>query len=130
KGQALAAHPVAALVFWWEQLERQIRITGHVEKLAATHSDAYFQKRPRGSRIGAHASPQSQVIANRCELEQRMAAAEKSFASHSIPRPSHWGGYLLRPAMIEFWQARRNRLHDRLRYTRRADRWVLERLAP
>lgn len=130
KGRALAAHPVAALVFWWEKLERQIRITGAVEKLLASDSDGYYHKRSRGSRLGAHASPQSQVIANRAELKAAVAAAEQRFPDDAIPRPAHWGGYRLLPNAIEFWQARRNRLHDRLRYRRGDSRWVVERLAP
>src|SRR5699024_8852542 len=131
KGRALAAHPVAALVFWWEQLERQVRVTGTVEKLAAAESDAYYHKRSRGSRLGAHASPQSRVMSNRAELEAHVAAAERRFPTDTIPRPTHWGGYRLLPHSIEFWQARRSRLHDRLRYRRMDDgTWTLERLAP
>lgn len=130
KARALAAHPVAALVFWWEVLERQIRITGAVEPLETAYSDTYHNRRSRGSRIGAHASPQSEVIADRAELEARVAEVERRFPGDDIPRPAHWGGYRLRPQTVEFWQARHNRLHDRLRYRSEGDYWVLERLAP
>ena len=130
KGEALAAHPQAALVFWWESLERQIRIEGRVHKLDASASDAYFARRSRGSRLGAHASPQSRVIADRAELEQRVVDAEARFAEQEVPRPEHWGGYALVPDMFEFWQARRSRLHDRLRYQRSGENWQIDRLAP
>lgn len=132
KGRALAAHPRAALVFWWEPLERQVRITGAVHQLDAATSDAYFARRTRGSRLGAHASPQSRPLADRAELERRLTEAEWRFADREVPRPAHWGGYALVPAYFEFWQARRNRLHDRLRYARRqsGEGWQIERLAP
>ncbi|WP_348764793.1 pyridoxamine 5'-phosphate oxidase [uncultured Salinisphaera sp.] len=130
KGEALAAHPQAALVFWWEALERQVRIEGRVHKLDASASDTYFARRSRGSRLGAHASPQSRVIADRAELEQRVVDVEARFAEQDVPRPDHWGGYALVPDMYEFWQARRSRLHDRLRYQRSGDRWQIDRLAP
>lgn len=134
KGRALAAHPAAALVFWWEILERQVRITGPVDRLGPESSDSYHERRSRGSRIGAHASPQSSVIANREVLEARFDEMGQRFPDNNIPRPSHWGGYRLRPESIEFWQARHSRLHDRLRYRREHDsqtvHWTLERLAP
>ena len=128
--RVLAAHPQAALVFWWEALERQVRIEGRVQKLDASASDAYFARRSRGSRLGAHASPQSHVIADRAELEQRVVDVEARFAEQEVPRPEHWGGYALVPDMFEFWQARRSRLHDRLRYQRSGEHWQIDRLAP
>lgn len=131
KGKALAADPRAALVFWWEPLERQIRITGTVDKLDPASSDEYFSRRARASQIGVHASRQSQPIADRAELDQRMSALEKHYQGHDVPRPPHWGGYVLKPNSIEFWQARHNRLHDRLRYHRKEpDHWQIERLSP
>jgi len=130
KGAALAANPAAALVFWWETTERQIRVTGHVAKLAAHESDAYFDNRSRGSQLGAHASPQSQLLNGRDELSQRLANVEQQFVDQSVNRPEHWGGYVLAPRTIEFWQARHSRLHDRLRYYLDSDTWQIERLAP
>jgi len=130
KGQALAAHPQAALVLWWEPLERQVRVTGDVHKLDAAAGDAYFARRSRGSCLGANASPQSRVLADRGELEQRLADVEARFAGRAVERPPHWGGYALKPDTIEFWQARHNRLHDRLRYRLDGHGWRLERLAP
>lgn len=130
KGRALAAHPQAALVFWWEPLERQIRITGAVERLEPAWSDAYHRRRSRGSRISARVSPQSEVVTDRAELEARFAEAEQRFPDDDIPRPPDWGGYRLCPQEIEFWQARQSRLHDRLRYRHAGNHWVLERLAP
>lgn len=131
KGAALAANPHAALVFWWEPIERQVRVTGPVTKLASAASDAYFERRSRGSRLGAHASTQSRRLAGRAELEQHLAEAEARFADRDVPRPAHWGGYLVAPETIEFWQARRSRLHDRLRYVRDGqENWRIERLAP
>lgn len=131
KGMALAANPRAALVFWWEPLERQIRITGAVDRLDPASSDDYFSRRPRASQIGVHASRQSQRIAGRPELEQRVSTLEKRYQGHDVPRPPHWGGYVLKPDSIEFWQARHNRLHDRLRYYRNdSDPWQIERLSP
>ena len=130
KGQELAVNPHAALLFWWDKLERQVRIEGPISELAGADSDAYFARRPRGSQIGAQASPQSQIIASRGALEQRVADAEAEFGDAAIPRPNDWGGYCLTPKHIEFWQGRSNRLHDRLRYTRTKDGWRTERLAP
>lgn len=130
KGQQLADNPHAALMLWWDRLERQVRVEGRVDRLAASQSDAYFASRPAGSRVGAHASPQSHVISGRSELEQRFAAAHDRFDAADIPRPDNWGGYLLAADMIEFWQGRKNRLHDRLRYTRTDTGWQRDRLAP
>jgi pyridoxamine 5'-phosphate oxidase len=133
KGQELARFPWATLVFWWGALERQVRIEGQVERVADEESDAYFQSRPVGSQLGAWTSPQSQVIDGRAVLEQRLAELEREYedADQPIPRPPHWGGYRLVPTLIEFWQGRLNRLHDRLCYRRTSDGgWQIERLAP
>jgi pyridoxamine 5'-phosphate oxidase len=132
KALDLAANPHAALLFWFDKLERQIRIEGEVEKLAAGASDDYFAKRPRGSRIGAWASPQSRPIADRGDLERFEREAAERFADGDIPRPPHWGGFKLVPHTFEFWQGRSNRLHDRFRFTRQADGegWTRRRLAP
>lgn len=130
KGQALAAHAYAALLFHWEPLERQVRIRGPVTRLDAAASDAYFRGRPRLSQLGAWASPQSSVIADRTELERRVAEVEARFAGHDVPRPPHWGGFHVHPESIEFWQGQPGRLHDRLRYRQSGDGWVRERLAP
>jgi pyridoxamine 5'-phosphate oxidase len=131
KGAELAANPRAALAIYWAPLHRQVRIEGSVAVVSAAESDAYFQSRPLGHRLGALASPQSQVIPDRHFLEARLTAVEQQCASGVVPRPAHWGGYRVVPATIEFWQARENRLHDRLRYRRDAQYgWILERLAP
>jgi pyridoxamine 5'-phosphate oxidase len=130
KGEHLLQNPNAALTFHWHDLERQIRIEGRVERVAAEESDAYFGIRPVKSQIGAHASAQSRPIASREQLEQQFHEAEASFGEHP-PRPAHWGGYRLTPTWIEFWQGRRSRLHDRIAYQRQADgRWDRERLQP
>lgn len=131
KGQELAQNPYAALVFLWADLERQVRIEGTVEKVSAQDSNAYFHSRPRGSRLGAWASGQSQVIGDRTVLEDRLQTLEQKYQGQEIPRPPDWGGYRLTPTMIEFWQGRPNRLHDRLRYSRQEDNhWRIDRLAP
>ena len=129
KGQELAGNPYAALQFHWVELERVVRIEGHVEKVDAAESDAYYASRPLDSRLGAWASPQSQVIAGRDVLVKNAALAA---ARHllSPPRPPHWGGFRLVPTQWEFWQGRKSRLHDRLRYRQEGSDWVRERLAP
>ncbi|HEU4729495.1 MAG TPA: pyridoxamine 5'-phosphate oxidase [Kofleriaceae bacterium] len=130
KGQDLAAHPFAALVVFWEPLHRQIRIEGVIEKVSAAESDAYFASRPRGSQIGAIASPQSRPIASRAVLEQLVAEAERAVRDGQPERPAHWGGYRVIPEMVELWQGQPSRLHDRVRYRREAEGWVRDRLAP
>ncbi len=132
KGQELAANPYAAVTFHWVELERQVRISGRVEKVTEAESDAYFQSRPSQSRIGAWSSPQSNVISSRDALEEMFEKYQKQYLDESaIPRPEHWGGYRVIPERIEFWQGRPNRLHDRLRFIR-IDQgpWTLQRLAP
>ena len=131
KGQQLLEKNRAALVFWWSELERQVRIEGEISQTTPAESDEYFSSRPRGSQLGAWVSKQSSVIGNREELEQELANLEIKYQQQDIPRPSHWGGFRVAPEMIEFWQGRPNRLHDRLRYRLvRENEWVRERLAP
>jgi pyridoxamine 5'-phosphate oxidase len=131
KGHELAHNPRAALLFYWPELERQVRIAGPTRAVDATESDAYFQMRPRAARLGAWASPQSQAIPDRAVLEARSAEMEQRFAGLADPpRPAHWGGYRLQSESIEFWQGRPSRLHDRLLYTRHAHGWLRSRLAP
>jgi pyridoxamine 5'-phosphate oxidase len=130
KAKAMEQNANVCLVFFWKELERQIRITGTVEKISAAESDAYFISRPLGSRIGAWASPQSTVIANREVIEERSTKFEQQFAEGDIPRPPHWGGYIVKPAQIEFWQGRPSRLHDRIQYSLYNGSWSIERLAP
>jgi pyridoxamine 5'-phosphate oxidase len=131
KGQQLTQTPWAALVFWWAQLERQVRIEGRVEKVSVQESDEYFVSRPETSQLGAWGSNQSQVIASREVLEERFAQLKEKYAGQEIPRPPHWGGFRVIPNIIEFWQGRPSRLHDRLRYRLLEDgSWLRERLAP
>ncbi len=131
KGKELTENPRACLVFFWKELERQVRITGLVQKVSAQESDEYFNSRPAGSRIGAVASPQSQVIKDRQWLEDQYAATEKENAGGgNIRRPDHWGGFRVKPVIMEFWQGRPSRLHDRLEYSLQDSRWIINRLAP
>lgn len=130
KGQELEENPQAALVFFWKELERQIRIEGAVEKISTKESDDYFYSRPEGSRIGAWASPQSSVIPDRNVIEANVVKYTHEFSGQTIPRPEHWGGYRVKPTVIEFWQGRSSRLHDRFKYSKTADGWKVERLAP
>ncbi len=131
KAMQLHENPRACLVFFWKELERQVRITGLVSKVSPKESDAYFNSRPEGSRIGAIASPQSRVIADRKWLEENEKNIQSQFAGKQIKRPAHWGGYCVRPVTIEFWQGRPNRLHDRIQYSLQDDAtWHIERLAP
>lgn len=131
KGRELAENPKASLLFFWKELERQIRITGIVEKVSAAESDDYFLSRPTGSQIGAWASPQSHVIENRSWLEKNVKRLEEKFSSETVTRPPHWGGYRVKPVIIEFWQGRSSRLHDRLQYSLQENgTWKIERLAP
>lgn len=130
KGVQLADNPHAAIVFYWPELERQVRIEGIVEKLSPLESDSYFQTRPTGSRLGAWASPQSRVIEDRSWLEAKHNEFRQQHKHDEIPRPPYWGGYILVPGIIEFWQGRPNRLHDRIEYYRDGDVWKFRRLAP
>jgi pyridoxamine 5'-phosphate oxidase len=130
KGGELAANPRAALVFWWGELERQVRIEGLVERTSRSESEAYFHSRPPGSQLSAAASPQSQVIDGRAVLEERVARLATGHRDGEVALPGFWGGYRLVHEVMEFWQGRPNRLHDRLRYRRAGDRWRIERLAP
>ena len=132
KGEELAVRPDAALLFHWVELERQVRIEGRVHKVSAAESDAYFASRPLLSRVGAWASPQSRVIPDRTWLEREFAAAQQRIAAggSDVPRPERWGGYRLAPTVVEFWQGRASRLHDRIRYRRDDAQWRVDRLAP
>jgi pyridoxamine 5'-phosphate oxidase len=130
KGRDIAADARVALTFWWPPLERQVRVEGRAAPVDAETSDAYFATRPRGSQLGAVASPQSAVVAGRTVLEDRLAEAEARFEGRPVERPAHCGGYRVVPHAVEFWQGRPSRLHDRLRYTRDGDAWRVERLAP
>jgi pyridoxamine 5'-phosphate oxidase len=131
KGMQLQENPRACLVFFWKELERQVRIMGIIETLTASENDEYFNSRPEGSRLSAIASPQSQVVENRQWLETQVGQLSEQLSGKTIPRPEHWGGYRVRPAIIEYWQGRSNRLHDRIQYTLTEEGdWKIERLAP
>ncbi|MEY5046567.1 MAG: pyridoxamine 5-phosphate oxidase [Bacteroidota bacterium] len=130
KGQQLALNHFAALLFFWKELERQVRIEGIVSKVSDEESDAYFNSRPVGSRLGAWASPQSQKISDREVLNNELMKFTERFDQGNIPRPEHWGGYRVKPTRIEFWQGRSNRLHDRVLYEQDNDNWQISRLAP
>lgn len=131
KGKSIIAHPKVSLSFHWAGAERQVIIKGKAEKIAADVSDGYFESRPRGSQLGAHASQQSTVVPSRQTLENQLKTLEEKFKNKSIPRPEFWGGFIVKPIEIEFWQGRNNRLHDRIRYQLQSDfNWKIERLSP
>lgn len=131
KGREIEENPFASLVFFWKELERQVRVEGNVLKTTAEESDAYFHSRPAGSRIGAWASPQSAIISSRNVIEETVVELEKSFEAKEIDRPPHWGGYIVKPTLIEFWQGRSSRLHDRIQYSiMDTGGWKIKRLAP
>jgi pyridoxamine 5'-phosphate oxidase len=129
KGRQLASNPHAGLVFLWKELDRQVHVAGPVVRSSEAGSDAYFATRPRDAQLGAWASRQSEVLADREQLEERLIEVAERFPAE-VPRPPHWGGFVVEPATIEFWQGRRHRLHDRFRYTREGDGWRIERLSP
>jgi pyridoxamine 5'-phosphate oxidase len=130
KGKSLLINPNASIVFFWKELERQVRIEGIVEKISEEESTTYFKSRPVESKIGAWASPQSEVIESRTFLENRFKDFEEQFLNLEIPKPPHWGGYIVKPSRIEFWQGRPGRLHDRIEYNKNNEDWSIERLAP
>ena len=130
KGAELTANPHAALVFFWVDLARQVRIEGSVERVSAQESDTYFHSRPQGSQLSAATSHQSAILPDRAALEREVERLAERYAGQDIPRPEFWGGFRVVPTTIEFWQGRPNRLHDRLRYRRDAERWIIERLSP
>lgn len=130
KGRELAANPHVALVLYWDRLERQVRVTGRAQRAGEEESDAYFASRPRGSQLGAWVSPQSEVLTDRAELQALGIQIAARFGDGPVPRPPAWGGVRVEPDAIEFWQGRRDRLHDRLRYRRIGDAWTVERLSP
>ena len=131
KGKSIMVHPEVCLSFHWAGAERQVIVKGKAEKIADNLSDGYFESRPRGSQLGAHASEQSAVVPNRETLENQLVVLEKKFENKPIPRPEFWGGFIVKPVEIEFWQGRANRLHDRIRYQLQKDfNWKIERLSP
>jgi pyridoxamine 5'-phosphate oxidase len=130
KGKEIEKHPVVSMNFFWKELERQVRITGTIKKVSTEESEQYFHSRPVGSQIGAWSSPQSQVIADRSVIEKLVVANTEKYKDGIVPLPPHWGGYIVHPTNIEFWQGRSSRLHDRIRYRLENTNWVKERLAP
>lgn len=130
KGGELSENPYAALLFFWPILHRQIRIEGEVNRVSSAESDEYFLQRPQGAKIGAHASDQSKVIADRLFLEEKFKKLSESYKAQEIPRPENWGGFILRPETFEFWQGGKDRLHDRIRFKIEGESWKTERLAP
>jgi len=130
KGRAIAANPKVSLLFPWHSLGRQVRVEGNAARVDDAESAAYFATRPRGAQLGAWASAQSSVVASRAELEAEVTAMRERYVADEVPRPPHWGGYRVRPVIVEFWQGRPDRLHDRLRYRRAGEGWVVDRLAP
>ena len=130
KGRELVVNPDVAIVFDWHDIERQVRVEGRAEKLSAEESEAYFNERPEDAKIGAWASPQSKIVKDREELEKHLEEIEEQFEDMQVHRPSHWGGYLIRPSVIEFWQGRPSRMHDRIVYYKTEDGWTMHRLAP
>ena len=130
KGREMDENPFACIVFFWRELERQVRIEGMILKISSAESDTYFLNRPEDSKIGAWSSPQSKVIPGRDILENNVIKYQAQFSDGNIPRPPHWGGYLLVPSIVEFWQGRSNRLHDRIQYSSVNNEWRIERLAP
>ena len=130
KGKDIDRNPNASMNFFWHDAEKQVRVEGVLEKISAEESDAYFKSRPRESQLGAWTSQQSESVGSRAELEKKYKETEEKFKGVDVPRPPHWGGYLLKPDVIEFWQGRPSRLHDRIQYTLKNEKWVIERLAP
>lgn len=130
KGKHLETNPQCCISFFWPSLEKQVIIEGNAEKLSESESETYFHSRPRGSQLGALASPQSSVISSRTVIENKISDLEKNYEDTTIPKPDHWGGYIIRPEVFEFWQGRKNRLHDRIRYRINNENWIIERLAP
>jgi len=131
KGKSIIKHPKVCLSFYWEGAERQVIIKGKAEKIPSSVSDSYFKSRPRGSQLGAYVSKQSSVVKNRSEIENRLIELEEKFRGQSINRPEFWGGFIVRPIEIEFWQGRENRLHDRILYKLDGDlKWLIQRLSP
>lgn len=130
KGLSIAQHPQVGLSFFWPNLERQVIIQGSIQKVPEEQSDAYFKSRPKGSQLGALVSDQSCVIEDRSVIEEKMKALAAHYENDTIERPKHWGGYIVLPSMIEFWQGRPSRLHDRIKYSLKENKWIKERLAP